>query len=351
MNQDEYQDPLRPDDERDFPEERAHLSLPDDLPPVEPPSAGLIVQLFLVPAVIVVVIVGVYALFGQLASQELDWRQLVTDVKSENPHVRWRGALGLAQMLDADAQRTSSSQNLKSHPEIAAALAELYGKLIQTSRPTDEELKQIEFLSKALGRMDVADEIIPVLRRGMAPERDRDVRKHSLIGAAMLAGQVRENGGTLDPPGLTEQLIDISRESEPLFRHQAAYILGLIASPEALDRLEVLLEDPNQMARANAAIGFARNGSTQGLPVFRDLLDEGIEWQLNPSSVKTQEQESVYFERMLMLTNTFTGIRELEPHLDAKTKQEFVQKLTQLAENTRDAVLRTEALQLMHELH
>src|SRR5690606_27113977 len=76
--------------------ENFQLTLPDDLPPVEPPSAGMIIQLFLVPAIIVMVIVGVYAAFGQLASQELDWRQLVTDVKTENPHVRWRGALGLA---------------------------------------------------------------------------------------------------------------------------------------------------------------------------------------------------------------------------------------------------------------
>ncbi|MDB4743672.1 hypothetical protein OAF98_04230, partial [Planctomicrobium sp.] len=74
----------------DVSQEDLSVSLPNDLPPVEPPSAGMIIQLFLVPAIIVAVIVGVYAAFGQLASQELDWRQLVTDVKSQNPHVRWR---------------------------------------------------------------------------------------------------------------------------------------------------------------------------------------------------------------------------------------------------------------------
>ncbi|MCA8998582.1 MAG: hypothetical protein KDA80_16400, partial [Planctomycetaceae bacterium] len=136
---------------------RDELALPDELPPVEPPSAGMIVQLFLIPALIVGVIIGVYVLFGQIASQELNWRQLVTDVRSENPHVRWRGALGLAQMLDADVRRGEESQNLPDNPEIAGALAELYGDLVTVSNPSEEETKQIEFLSKALGRMSPAE--------------------------------------------------------------------------------------------------------------------------------------------------------------------------------------------------
>ncbi len=40
------------------------LALIEELPPVEPPSAGFIVQLFLIPMLIVGAIIGVYALFG-----------------------------------------------------------------------------------------------------------------------------------------------------------------------------------------------------------------------------------------------------------------------------------------------
>ena len=87
-------------------EENGPGGLPDSaLPEVQPPSAGFIVQLFVVPAVIVLIIVAVYVLFGRLASGEADWRQLVTDVKSENSHVRWRSALTLAQVLQDDALR------------------------------------------------------------------------------------------------------------------------------------------------------------------------------------------------------------------------------------------------------
>jgi hypothetical protein len=100
-------------------------ALPEELPPVEPPSAGFIVQLFLVPALIVMVVVGVWALFGKLASSELDWRKLVVEVQSGNHHRRWRGALGLAQMLKADEQLGEQGTGLARNSEIAGELTAL----------------------------------------------------------------------------------------------------------------------------------------------------------------------------------------------------------------------------------
>ena len=44
--------------------------LPEDLPPIEPPSAGFIMQLFVVPAIIVMVIIGLWALFGKMVAEE-----------------------------------------------------------------------------------------------------------------------------------------------------------------------------------------------------------------------------------------------------------------------------------------
>jgi hypothetical protein len=66
--------------------------LPEDLPPVEPPSAGFIIQLFVVPGLIVLAIVGVWALFGKLASGENDWQARLVELRHPNEHRRWRGA-------------------------------------------------------------------------------------------------------------------------------------------------------------------------------------------------------------------------------------------------------------------
>lgn len=322
------------------------LHLPDDLPPVEPPSAGMIIQLFLVPAIIVAVIVGVYAAFGQLASQELDWRQLVTDVQSGNPHVRWRGALGLAQMLDADAQRGENSQDLTASPEIATALAELYTEYLALQNLTEEELKNLEFLSKALGRMRVQEIIIPVFRQGMQPNRDRNVRKHSLIGLSMLAGNAQSANEVLNQPEIVDELIEITSEGDRLLRHQGAYALGLFPSAASQNRLIVLLENPDLMTQVNAAIGLARNDSSAGVPVFFALLKEAEQWELDPSQVQTEEQGSVYFERMLMLTNAVKALTELEDQLDQKQKENLSQQLQRLAQSKKDAVFKSQVLEL-----
>ena len=65
--------------------------LPENLPPVQPPSAGFIMQLFLVPGLIVAAVIAVWALFGKLSASEQDWRHLVAEVRSNNEHRRWRG--------------------------------------------------------------------------------------------------------------------------------------------------------------------------------------------------------------------------------------------------------------------
>ena len=315
------------------------LHLPDELPPVEPPSAGMIIQLFLVPALIVALIVGVYTAFGTLASQELEWRQLVVDVRSENPHVRWRAALGLAQMLDADTQRKERSEHLADNTDIATALADVYSDLIDKSSPTEEEEKQIEFLSKALGRMRVKQIIIPVLRDGITTDREAGIRKHSLTGLAMLAGSVNTAGGSITDPELIAEVIEISRERDQLMRHQATFILGLVDFPAAMDRLHVLLLDPDQMTQLNAALGLARHGSAAGYDVFQKLIHDGSRWQLNPSTVEESEQELQYFERVLMLTNALNAIERLKDQWTESQSHQLTVDLQSLLKSSRDLVL------------
>lgn len=326
------------------------LNLPDDLPPVEPPSAGMIIQLFLVPAIIVAVIVGVYAGFGQLASQELDWRQLVTDVRSQNPHVRWRGALGLAQMLDADAQRGEDSQNLAANSEIAMALSELYEEFIPLQELNEEELKNLEFLSKALGRMRVQDVVIPVFREGIAADKDRDVRKHSLIGLSMHAGHVQAAGNDIFQPEVVNELIEISKEGDSLLRHQAAYALGLFPSNKSEKRLIELLDNPDLMTQTNAAIGLSRNGSTEGITVFFEMIESAQEWALDPTLVKTEEQESEYFERMLILVNSIKALDEVVDQMSSDQKQQLAALLETLSKHAKDAVLRSQILEIQQKL-
>ena len=73
-----------------------------DLPPVEPPSAGFVVQLFVIPAAVVVVVIIVWLLFGKLAGGERDAMEYVRQLRS--PTANWRLAFELASLIQHDPE-------------------------------------------------------------------------------------------------------------------------------------------------------------------------------------------------------------------------------------------------------
>src|SRR5207248_9107128 len=73
-----------------------------ELPPVEPPTAGFIIQLFVLPAIVVAVVIVVWLLFGKLAGGERDASEYVRTIRSENVNRRWRAAYELASLIQND---------------------------------------------------------------------------------------------------------------------------------------------------------------------------------------------------------------------------------------------------------
>src|SRR5882757_6684615 len=90
----------------------------NSLPPVEPPSAGFIVQLFVVPGVIVTIIVLVWLMFNWLAQQGNDPYSYV-EALGHNNDARWQAASNLADAL----QMEKKDGELRNDPAIAKKLA------------------------------------------------------------------------------------------------------------------------------------------------------------------------------------------------------------------------------------
>src|SRR5262245_39234907 len=93
--------------------------LPPGLPPVQPPSARFIVQLFLVPGLIVVVAVLIYLGSSYLVRSSQTPESYLRDLDSSNRDIRWRGAHDLAQVL-----KRPESLALASNPGFALDLTE-----------------------------------------------------------------------------------------------------------------------------------------------------------------------------------------------------------------------------------
>src|SRR5262245_42457029 len=79
------------------------------LPPVEPPTVGYLARQFLVPMLIVLSVLGVFAVcagsfnwfFGTLIGTQ-SVEQALVNIDNANPEIRWRAANDLAQLLLVD---------------------------------------------------------------------------------------------------------------------------------------------------------------------------------------------------------------------------------------------------------
>lgn len=316
----------------------------EDLPPVEPPSAGFIVQLFVVPMVIVTVVVGIYVLFGKLASGQQDWRQQLTDLRSDNPHIRWRGAHGLAQMLQADTRVPGDQTRLAENREVAKELSDQLSGLLTRSSRNEEDLKHQEFLARTLGLLDVTDVVLPTLGKAAGPHQDREVRKNALASAATIADRFASSGRLLDDSLIIGEVITASDDADSLVRHTATFTLGLLPSPDAEMRLRVLVEHPDEKTRFNAAVGLARRHSLEGLPVFESVLESAPDWSPGVHS----EEEGL--ERTLMLTNTIRALSELRTTMTPSDRRRVADLLQPISRNHPTPRLRVDATTLLQQL-
>src|SRR3954467_9820941 len=128
----------------------------DLLPPVEQPSARFIVQLFIIPALIVLAIVGVWLSFSWLVrSTTIGPDKLIEGVEKGPSVARWQRASELADML-----HNKRYANLKRDHESANHLAQILIREIDQSKdgndgPESATLRY--FLARALGEFEVVD--------------------------------------------------------------------------------------------------------------------------------------------------------------------------------------------------
>lgn len=313
--------------------------MPDELPPVQPPSAGFIVQLFLIPALIVLAVVGVWALFGRMAAGEQDWRELVDEIKNTNEHRRWRGANGLADLLATDLRLGERGQKLSSNPEIASALSNLLSEGLEKRSQREDDLKQQAFLAMTLGMSDVTDTTMPVLIKAMQPEQDREVRMSAIKAVAVAGGRAGERRGSLSDAPLIDALILTTRDEDVMLRQLGTFTLGLIPSSATNERLAVLLGDSDESTRINAAISLARLKSTVGLDVFRKIFRDAAAQK--PGTDPANAQADAFL--LLSAKNSLKAIHDLSPTLTPDERAEFVTLITPIAADHSEVRLRTDA--------
>ena len=270
------------------------------LPPVKPPTAGLLMQLFFVPMIIVSIIVAVWLMFGWLAQSSTNPEQLTRNLKQLNKG-SWQDAHSLSTLL-----RDPREKELRQNSELAKSLAEtLNGLLDDKTLPANDKFHRLAtWLCRALGEFEV-DDGLDTLVKALQSE-DFAIRRAAVEGISTLAGKLENIRASredivevLSSPALERQDAN-GREQEMEFgemRGALAFSLGVIGGDEALNTLSLMLSDPYPEARYNAATGLARNGDLRAVPRLEEMLkidnDEAVRYEKESGTMRTWKRNLV----------------------------------------------------------
>jgi HEAT repeat protein len=300
----------------------------DLLPPVQPPSAGFIIQLFVVPALIVMVIVAVWFTFTWLVRRTTP--EAIVQGLEHGPSVaRWQRASELADML-----RNERFPEFKRNTKAASNLARILDReLEQASSGSGMEEEQVTlryFLARALGEFEVQEGLDVLLK---AAETNRHPSEQLVQSGALEAIAVRAyNLHHLDPPQelanpeLIPTLARLATSDNALIRSKVAYALGQIGSPAAIEQLERLVEDPDADTRYNAAVGLAHHGNARSVETLAEML--ALEELMSLRS-DTSEQD-LALRRAVIVGNALEAVETLaekNPNADFTAVSESLEQL------------------------
>lgn len=246
---------------------------PDDaLPPVEPPSAAFLVQLFVVPAVIVTIIILVWAAIHWLAQLGNDPQGYVRALRRNNEG-RWQVAFNLAGDL-----RGPSGTALKNDVGLAGELASILadevdgGRTRGAGRAGEQSRTLTGYLCRALGEFAVPEAAPPLATRA-ADVADPETAQAAVEALAVLSENLSAAGREFaDPTAVSTALLAASRSDVDGLRSAAAFTLGVVGGDPAWERLVELVDDADDAVRFNAAIGLVRQGRPEAWDACAEML-------------------------------------------------------------------------------
>jgi len=245
----------------------------DLLPPVEQPSARFIIQLFVVPALIVMLIVAVWLGFNWLVrSTQLGPDKLIQGIEEGPSVARWQRARELADML-----HDKRYPQFRQSRDAAAHLARILDREVEQGDMKDDDIEYRKYLASALGEFDVqegTDVLLKTAKTNRDPHEQR-VRDSAIQAIAVRAYNLQRLKPPVDPmtPEMESSLIQLASDSDPRIRFQAAYALGQLGTPAAIERLQIMVADPDSDTRYNAAVALAHRGNPKAIETLVEMLD------------------------------------------------------------------------------
>ena len=215
-----------------------------DIPRESPRS--ILFQFVIFPLGIVLVAVGIFLLFGKLATEQHSIPDYLNTIRSGSSHERWQAAYQLSKSL----KRGEAAR----YPNLEQQVADIY----IASTADDPRIRR--YLSMVLGTLGDR-RATPVLLAGLN-DKDPDNRIYVLLAL-----------GELKDPTAIPKIELVSADSDKDVRKTAYFTLGEIGNPAGIAALEKGLSDEVPEVRWNAAMSLTRFNDTRAVPVLREMLD------------------------------------------------------------------------------
>ncbi len=215
-----------------------------DIPKESP--RNILLQFVIFPLGIVLVAVGIFFLFGKLATEEHTIPDYLNQIRTGSSHERWQAAYQLSKSL----KRGEAAR----YPDLELQVAAIY----MQSKTDDPRIRR--YLSMVLGALGDR-RATPLLLDGL---NDRDVDNRIYVLMAL---------GELKDPAAIPRIGQAATDADKDVRKTACYSLGEIGNPAAVPPLVQALSDEVADVRWNAAVSLSRFGDRRAVPALREMLD------------------------------------------------------------------------------
>ena len=136
---------------------------------------------------------------------------------------------------------------------------------------------------------------------------------------------------------IEEALIAGASDNDPGVRRYAAYALGVVGTPRAMETLRTLLRDADRETRYNAAAALARNGDFSGSEILLEMLTDPV------SSGQFAGEAGKQYITEQALNAVKEGLKKASPG-DGTELRAAIEKLAEAAENPRLRTLARDVL-------
>ena len=299
---------------------------PDDsLPPVEPPSAAFLVQLFLVPGVIVAIIVCVWLAFHWLAHLGNDPQAYVRTLRRANEG-RWQAALNLANDL-----RGPNGSGLKADVKLASELGSILDDEVGSGRTGEQSETLRLYLCRALGEFTVPEAAPALVRRVNA--NDDDLTTQAAIEAiAVLATNLKNAGRSFEnQDDVVAAVLAATTSANSRVRDACGFTLGVLGGERSIDGLLQLVGDPSADVRSNAALGLARLGQPDAYDTLSEML--ALEDVHLDEKTPDDKMQSERYKRALVVVNALRGVTMLIDTTNQGPPSGVIKKIEELQQD------------------